>query len=64
MRGIGLLGITTALFWMVVAISVANSLLSRQDRWWEEEGSPYCAEEQIDVVQPVVTEPLVFWKEM
>ena len=64
MRGIGILGVTTALFCAVVAVSVTSSLLSRQDRWWEEEGSPYCVEERIEAVQPVVTEPVVFWKEM
>ena len=64
MRGIGFLGLTTAVFWLVVAGNVTNSLLNRGGEWWEGDGNSYGSQERIELVQPVVTEPTVFWQEL
>ena len=65
MRGIGFLGLTTALFWLVVGISVTESLLNRQEQqWWEEGGSSYGGRENSEVLKPVVAEPDAHWLEL
>ena len=63
MRGIGFLGLTTVLFWLVVGVSVTESLLNRRE-WWEEEGSSFGGSEKIEVLQPVVAEPDGHWREL
>ena len=66
MRGIGFLGLTTALFWLFVGIGVTKSLLDRPHRehWWEGGGSAYGGLENTGGAKPVVTEPDERWRDL